>query len=78
MSNSAAHDPTPVESPLENGWHAARRAAETVGFWSAVALPFLYLPLMVAGPQSTAEWLSVAALVAVHAVALVVGHAHNR
>jgi hypothetical protein len=77
MSNSSAHD-TPRVDPIRSGWRAARRTAETVGFWSAVALPFLYLPLMVAGPQSRAEWLSVGALVCLHVLALVVGHAHNR
>jgi hypothetical protein len=77
MSNSSAHDSPRVE-PVRSGWRAARSAAETVGFWSAIALPFLYLPLVVVGPRSGAEWLSVGALVSLHALALVVGHAHNQ
>jgi len=77
MSNSSAHN-RPANSPLRNGWLTARRAARAAAFWSAVTLPFLYLPLLVVGPQSPAEWLTVGTLVAVHAVALLIGHAHHQ
>ncbi|MFB6218913.1 MAG: hypothetical protein ABEH77_07015 [Halobacteriaceae archaeon] len=77
MSNSSAHDPRQA-SPLRSGWLTARRAARAAAFWSAVVLPFLYLPLVVAGPRSATEWLAVGVLVAVHAVALVVGHTHHQ
>lgn len=50
---------------------------EVVGFWSAVALPFLYVPLVVTGPGTTAEQTALAALVATHVVALVLGHRHR-
>jgi hypothetical protein len=78
MSNSSAHDPRRANSPLRNGWLTARRAAQATAFWSAVILPFLYLPLVVAGPQTAAEWTSVAALMVLHALALVVGHSHHQ
>jgi hypothetical protein len=50
---------------------------EVVGFWSAVALPFLYLPLVVAGPTSPAEQTALASLVAAHVVALLLGRRHR-
>ncbi|MFB6082555.1 MAG: hypothetical protein ABEJ67_07025 [Halanaeroarchaeum sp.] len=54
------------------------RPVEAVGFWAAVALPFVYVPLLLAGVETSAEGLAVAALVAAHVVALVVGHRHRR
>ncbi|SEL49172.1 hypothetical protein SAMN04488691_10589 [Haloferax larsenii] len=48
-----------------------------VGFWTAVALPFLYLPLLHGGLESN-ELSVFVALVAVNAVALVVGHNYGR
>ncbi|MFB6107031.1 MAG: hypothetical protein ABEJ70_08660 [Halobacteriaceae archaeon] len=79
MSNSA-HDPAP-DAPNRIAFDPVtflRRPLETVGFWAAVALPFLYVPLLVAGPETDAERVAVFALIAVHAVALLLGHAHNR
>ncbi len=50
---------------------------EVAGFWAAVALPFLYTPLVIAGPDTTAQQTALAAMVALHVVALVLGHRHN-
>lgn len=50
---------------------------EVVGFWSAVALPFLYVPLVVSGPSTTAEQTALAGLVFAHVLALVLGHRHR-
>ena len=47
-----------------------------VAFWIAVALPFLYLPLLVGGLQGS-EPAVFAALLAVNLVALVVGHGYR-
>jgi len=47
-----------------------------VGFWSSVALPLAYVPVLsgaLSGGQST-----LAALLAVHALALVAGHGYRR
>jgi hypothetical protein len=48
-----------------------------VGFWAAVAFPFLYLPLLMGGLEDgeTAVFLG---LLVVNALALVAGHGHNR
>lgn len=50
---------------------------EVAGFWAAVALPFLYLPLVVAGPSTSAEQTALAAMMLAHALSLVLGHRHR-
>lgn len=50
---------------------------EAIAFWAAIGLPFLYLPLMVSGPDTTAGWLASLGLVTAHVVALYVGRSHN-
>lgn len=65
--------------------HVARRAfnnaliapLELLGFWSAIVLPALYLPLLFAGLDSTAELVAFLFLLGLHVVALVVGHSHG-
>jgi hypothetical protein len=47
-----------------------------VAFWVAIALPFLYLPLLAGGLHGTEPTVFVA-LVAVNLVALVVGHGYH-
>ena len=47
-------------------------------FWTAVALPFLYLPLLATGLQSSAVRTAFGALLLTNAVALLVGHSHAR
>lgn len=76
MSNPSApiHE---SNSRLRASWSTARRAARATAFWSAVTLPFLYLPLFVIGPQGTMEWLVFGTLLAVHVVSLFAGHTHN-
>lgn len=77
MSNPSA--PTQAaNSRLRDGWRTARHAAHATAFWSAVTLPFLYLPLLVVGPQSTAEWLTISTLLVVHVITLFVGHTHHQ
>ncbi|WP_276272562.1 hypothetical protein [Haloarcula litorea] len=49
-----------------------------LAFWTAIALPFLYLPLLVSGLETAAVRTAFAALVACNAVALLVGHSYAR
>lgn len=60
------------------GVSALARPFEAVAFWSAIALPFLYLPLMANGLGSTTRLTAFLALLALHAVAIVGGHRYNR
>lgn len=48
-----------------------------VGFWSAIALPFLYVPLVATGLESTAELWVFLALLAANVCAVGVGHSHT-
>ncbi|MFC3477090.1 hypothetical protein [Halobacterium litoreum] len=50
---------------------------EVAGFWAAVALPFLYLPLVVSGPATSAEQTALVALVGAHVLSLLLGHRHR-
>jgi hypothetical protein len=50
---------------------------EVAGFWAAITLPFLYTPLVLAGPETAAEQTALAAMVALHVVSLVLGRRHN-
>lgn len=57
--------------------HPLTTPLEMVSFWLAVALPFLYLPLLVTGVGTDGEVLSVLVLVAANVVALLVGHGYR-
>jgi hypothetical protein len=79
MSNST-HDRAPPSTADRSSVHAALLTGPlaAVGFWSGIALPFLYVPLLLVGPQGGAEQSIAFALIAVHAVALFVGHSHRQ
>jgi hypothetical protein len=79
MSEASAREPSPdaPESPVF-GFRTLLRPLEAVGFWSAVALPFLYVPLVLSGPENATEVTVTVGLMAVHALSLIVGHAYNR
>lgn len=49
----------------------------TVAFWFAVALPALYVPLVLAGVSTPGERTALAAMLAANVVALYVGHGHR-
>ncbi|MFB6095904.1 MAG: hypothetical protein ABEJ74_00760 [Haloferacaceae archaeon] len=78
MSNSNAHPPRidPIDS-LRGGLDRLFAAGRFVGFWLAVFLPVVYLPLL-AGGLTTTEAVTFVALIAVNAVSLFVGHGYAR
>ena len=50
-----------------------------VGFWMSIALPFLYVPLLVETQlQTSAETATFLALLGLNVLALLVGHSHRR
>lgn len=53
------------------------RPIEAIAFWTAVVLPFLYIPLLIVGLESTAELATFLVLVGLNIVAFVIGHPHN-
>jgi len=83
MSNSSTttFDRTAGQSlgsaTLRRGAALAAAPLRFVGFWAAIALPFLYLPLLYGGLQGQ-QLLVFCGLLLVNAVALVLGHKHGR
>lgn len=53
------------------------RAVRRVGFWMAVTLPFLVVPLLFSGIDSAAERQAFLVLLTLNVVALLVGHTYN-
>ena len=53
------------------GFH---RTATTVAFWTGALLPVVYLPVVALGIDSVERLVALLALLALNAVALVVGH----
>jgi hypothetical protein len=62
---------------LQRGGRLVAAPVRFVGFWAAVALPFLYLPLLIGGFEGE-ETLVFGLLLVANALALVVGHGHRR
>ena len=78
MSNSSTtrNEDPPLASFQD---HTLARPLEFVGFWAAVALPFLYVPLLVQTRlQTPAETAIFLALLGLNVVALIVGHSYKR
>lgn len=72
------------DDQLARAAEIARRAAGSaaqqtriVGFWSAVALPFLYVPVLASGLETTTETGVVLALLVLNFLAVVVGRGHK-
>lgn len=58
--------------------HTFTTPLEVVGFWTAIALPFLYVPLLFTGISTKAELLTFLGLLALNLAALLAGHDHKR
>jgi hypothetical protein len=81
MSTQAA-DPTSTSQAYETVTEQVRRGVpvrsiKTLAFWLAVTLPFLHVPLLVAGVSSPARFGAYLGLLAVNVLALAVGHDHR-
>jgi len=57
------------------GFVSAVRAG---AFWGAVALPFVYLPMLAVGPDTRSEQLLFISLLSLNVVLLIVGHSYGR
>lgn len=53
------------------------RAFEQAAFWTAVVLPFLYVPLLVGGISTSGEFVALVTLLGFHFVALYAGQNHD-
>lgn len=90
MSNSSPSPSPPVSrervarlrevvqsQSLQHGARLVTAPLRFVSFWAAVALPFLYLPLLVSGLDGQ-ETLVFGLLLTLNALALVAGHSHRQ
>jgi hypothetical protein len=73
--STTAHDGSPLER--RGGVGTILRPVETLGFWAAVGLPFVYMPMLLTGVETSAEQLAVAVLLSAHVLALYLGRRHN-
>lgn len=62
---------------LHTGLKLVSAPVRFVAFWLAVALPFLYLPLLASGLEGQQPTVF-GTLLALNSVALLVGHGHGR
>lgn len=53
------------------------RPVRVIAFWTAIALPFLHIPLLLRGLEATPELYAFFGLITLNFVALVIGHGHN-
>jgi hypothetical protein len=58
--------------------HAVTTPVEVISFWSAIVLPFLYVPLLLAGISTQGELLTFISLLALNVAAFLAGHSHKR
>ena len=54
-----------------------RSSIQAALFWSGIALPLLYLPLILTGPETTRQSAAVLALLGAHAVSLLSSHSYE-
>lgn len=79
MSGSSITDPGVLYGAVER-WSLPPRVVDPIkriAFWSAIVLPFLYLPLLATGLDSRATVVAFAVLVALNVGALLVGHPYG-
>ena len=58
-------------------YDAVVQPIEAIGFWVAIVMPFVYLPLLASGLDSPSEGIAFAVLVMAHVLALVAGRRHR-
>lgn len=79
MSNSSRTDRSSALGRLPDASiaHVVREPIAGVAFWAAVALPFLYLPLLAAGLDTTRLQAAFLVLLALNVVTLLIGHSYQ-
>lgn len=68
----------PAGSLLAGSKRMVVGSISALAFWSAIALPVLYLPLLAKGLSSVDDLLAFLALLGVHILALLAGRSHRR
>lgn len=79
MSSSSITDPRVLFGAVEESslGVAFVERVKRLAFWSAIVLPFLYLPLLATGLESQSILLAFIIMLVVNVFALLVGHKHH-
>jgi len=78
MSNHPLHEnPLRRVADRTDGMAFLRRPVEALAFWSAVVLPFLYVPLFLSGLETANTLYACFALIGLHVLTLVVGRGYH-
>lgn len=79
MSSSSITDPRMLFAAVEKRSlrDAVMNPIKQLAFWSAIVLPFLYLPLLATGLESQSILLAFIVLVALNVCALLVGQRYD-
>ena len=59
-------------------FEAIVRPIEAVAFWSAIALPFLHIPLLLYGLETNGRFAAFVGLLGLNVIAFIVGHRYGR
>lgn len=78
------NDTLPARHDTVRGWlrilsrfpRGVVTCVQGLAFWTAVVVPATYMPLLIRGLSTTGDAVTLAQLLAVNAVALVVGHGY--
>ena len=65
----------PFDTVVRN---AIFRPIEAIAFWTAIVLPFLYVPLLFVGLETSAELAAFLGLVALNIVAFIIGQGYKQ
>jgi hypothetical protein len=78
MSNSSTNEqPAPLGATLPDVSESLIKPIRGIAFWTAIALPFLHVPLLLSGLDSGSTRAAFLALLACNALALLVGHSYR-
>ncbi|WP_293027935.1 hypothetical protein [Natronococcus sp.] len=66
------------DRPLERFFPHVADSIRKGSFWTAIVLPFLYVPLLATGLSTATETATFLALLGLNLAALYVGHAYGR
>lgn len=74
MATSSTHDASNGPPPRAG---LILQPLQAVSFWAAVGLPFIYVPLVFRGLETSTVQLTVGVLITLHVLALVLGRQYN-
>ncbi|WP_049924712.1 hypothetical protein [Halopiger djelfimassiliensis] len=77
-AGNTSSDPATEQGTLERTVPELAKPIRVTGFWAAIVLPFVHVPLLFVGLSTPFRTTVFFTLLAVNLVALYVGHSHRR